>query len=109
MPAPLLRAALVALAMACLGAGAAELAAPVPLQCRLAQGPWRPCVMRVQILGVAWQLELNGEQISFHHDGQGQVRMRRGAHDWVAVESRWSEEAALCWDGVCAKGDLPLD
>lgn len=97
------------LLLAMLGAGAGGLAAPVPLQCRLGDGPWRPCVMRVESVGLAWQIQLNGEQISFRHDGRGRVRMRRASQEWVPVEARWSDDAALCWDGVCARGDLPLD
>jgi hypothetical protein len=87
----------------------AELPEPIPLQCRLGAGPWRSCQMRVDQLGVAWQLHVNGEAISFSHDGQGNVRMQRGRSTWVPVQPHWSPEAALCWDGVCAKGDLPLD
>lgn len=92
-----------------LAATAEGLAVPVPLQCRLADGPWRPCLMQVERMGLAWQLKLNGEQISFSHDGRGNVRMRRERQDWVPVQARWSPDAALCWDGVCAKGELPLD
>jgi hypothetical protein len=25
------------------------------------------------------------------------------------VNSRWIESSSLCWDGVCARGDIPLD
>jgi len=106
LAAPLLVAVLAAWAMA---AAAGELARPIPLQCRLGDGPWRQCQMRVERLGVAWQLEVNGEAIGFSHDGKGNVQMRRGSSSWVPVQAHWSAEAALCWDGICAKGDLPLD
>lgn len=81
----------------------------VPLQCRLGDGPWRQCEMHVLQVGQQWQLRVNGEQISFSHDGLGNVRMRRGLSGWMPVEARWSPDASLCWDGVCARGDLPLD
>jgi hypothetical protein len=25
------------------------------------------------------------------------------------VSSRWEDRNSLCWDGVCARGDIPLD
>jgi len=28
---------------------------------------------------------------------------------WIPVDVHWSDDPALCWDGVCAQGDLPLD
>jgi hypothetical protein len=65
--------------------------------------------MQIQQLGVAWRLQLNGDAISFSHDGKGNVRMQQGRGSWVPVQPRWTPDAALCWDGICAKGDLPLD
>jgi hypothetical protein len=25
------------------------------------------------------------------------------------VSSRWDDQNKLCWDGICARGDIPLD
>lgn len=82
---------------------------PVLLECRLGDGPWQHCQMRVVDLGVRWRLLVAGEQIGFQHDGRGNVRMQRSRGGWIPVQAHWSNDAALCWDGVCARGDLPLD
>ena len=82
----------------------------VPLRCRLAAGPWKDCVMRIEAVGHRWQLELAGQQVDFRHDGSGLVEMRRQTSGrWSTVPSRWSEEQALCWGDVCALGQFPLD
>jgi hypothetical protein len=85
------------------------LAEPVLLHCRLGDGPWQACQMRVADLGLSWQLLVNGERIDFRHDGKGNMRMQRARGSWVPVQAHWNAEAALCWNGVCARGDLPLD
>lgn len=87
----------------------AGMAEAVLLQCRLDEGPWQDCQMRVLDLGLSWRLLVNGEQIGFQHDGKGNVQMQRARGSWVPVQAHWSAEAALCWNGVCARGDLPLD
>jgi hypothetical protein len=81
---------------------------PLALQCQLDGGPWRDCVMRIESIGQRWHLMVGREQVWFEHDGRGLVRMRRG-RGWVPVQPHWSADAALCWDGVCAKGEIPLD
>jgi hypothetical protein len=81
---------------------------PVALQCQLDGGPWRDCLMRIESIGQRWSLEVGREQLWFEHDGRGLVRMRRRDR-WVPVEPHWSADAALCWDGICAKGEIPLD
>lgn len=81
----------------------------VPLRCRLDGGAWRDCQMVVVQMGALWQVVLGREQFGFAHDGRGQVRMRRGQGAWIPVEARWSADASLCWDGLCARGDIPLD
>ncbi|MCH9713080.1 MAG: hypothetical protein K0U63_00795 [Cyanobacteria bacterium] len=81
----------------------------VPLRCRLDGGPWRDCLMVVERMGEAWQLLLGSEQFGFQHDGSGQVQMRRGQAPWLPVQARWTADAALCWDGICAQGNIPLD
>jgi len=82
---------------------------PVQLRCRMGNGPWRDCRMVVEQIGAAWSLQVGSERIEFAHDGRGQVRMQRGRAAWVPVQSRWGQDATLCWDGICAKGDIPLD
>jgi hypothetical protein len=88
-------------------------AQPVPglisLECRLADGPWQTCQMQVDQLGAHWYLLVGGERIEFRHDGHGKVTMLRPSGGWRPVNSRWLEDTSLCWDGVCAKGDIPLD
>jgi hypothetical protein len=85
------------------------LAEAVPLRCRLAEGPWRDCQLWVKQMGSSWSLVVGEERIGFRHDGKGSVLMQRSGGAWQPVQARWNKEAALCWDGVCAQGDLPLD
>lgn len=81
----------------------------VPLRCQVDGGSWRDCRMVVNQVGTHWQLVLGNERYGFRHDGRGLVRMRRGSGAWMPVEARWSAEASLCWDGICAQGAIPLD
>jgi hypothetical protein len=81
----------------------------IPLQCRLGGGPWRSCQMRVEEVGSHWWLLVGQQVLEFRHDGRGSVTMQEASGGWRAVNSRWEEETSLCWDGVCARGDIPLD
>lgn len=81
---------------------------PVALQCQLDGGPWRDCLMRIESIGQRWSLQVGQEQVRFEHDGSGLVRMRREGR-WVPVQPHWRADAALCWDSICAKGEIPLD
>jgi len=87
------------------------MAAPllVPLQCRLAAGAWQNCTMRVDRLGEHWGLELGRRRIEFRHDGHGGMAMRWPGGPWQPVNSRWNSDGSLCWDGICARGAIPLD
>ncbi len=80
------------------------------LECRENDGRWQTCRMGVVRLGEEWWLDLAHQRIRFRHDGSGQMRMK-GSRDsaWQSVQARWIAERTLCWDGVCARGDLPLD
>ena len=97
-------------------AGLIALRAPAalaqPLQCRLADGPWQPCTIRVEApadkLFLRWTIELGARRIDFRHDGSGTVQMLASA-GWIAVETSWIAGPALCWNGLCARGDIPLD
>jgi hypothetical protein len=80
-----------------------------PVQCRLGDGPWHPCVMTVQSVGERWQIDLGDLRVVFRHDGRGSVEMRRASGPWQPVSGRWRDDHALCWDGLCAKGSFPLD
>jgi hypothetical protein len=37
------------------------------------------------------------------------VTMRRDDGPWRQVSSRWEQPGDLCWDGLCARGPIPLD
>jgi hypothetical protein len=81
----------------------------IPLECRLGQGPWQACKMEVVAIGSQWALVVGAQRWEFRHDGHGSVTMQHGAGSWRAVRSRWDDQNSLCWDGVCARGDIPLD
>ncbi len=81
----------------------------VPLECRLGQGPWLPCAMEVRKIGEDWQLVIGDRRIGFRHDQRGAILMQHPGGGWRLVDSRWIEDSGLCWDGVCARGDIPLD
>jgi hypothetical protein len=89
---------------------AAAQAAPlqIPLECRLGDGPWQACRMEVEQVGAHWFLLIGERRIEFRHDGRGAVTMQEQGHS-RAVNSRWLEDRSLCWDGTCARGDIPLD
>lgn len=96
------------------GVDPARSMAPIPLRCREGSGPWRDCSLEVERLGERWSLLLDGQRLEFRHDGRGTVTMQRSSTAdpspaWVPVEALWTEDPALCWNGVCAQGDLPLD
>ena len=80
----------------------------LPLQCRLGDGPWQDCQMRVEEVGAHWFLLVGDRQIEFRHDGSGTVTMQEQGRV-RAVTSRWLEDRSLCWDGTCARGEIPLD
>jgi hypothetical protein len=65
--------------------------------------------MEVRQVGAHWFLQVGDQRLEFRHDGSGTVRMQRQSSGWRAVDSRWQEDTSLCWDGVCARGDIPLD
>ena len=91
-----------------LAAAAAE-PLKVSLQCRLGQGPWQPCRMQIEDVGMRWELRIGNRRIGFRHTGDGAVHMRLSQGDWRPVSAHWQADATLCWDGVCARGDIPLD
>lgn len=93
-----------------IGCGPALAEQRVPLECSLDAGAWRLCTMQVESIGQHWWITSGEARIEFRHDGRGQITMRReqGAR-WRAVTANWTADSALCWDGVCARGAIPLD
>ena len=82
----------------------------VPLECSLDAGAWRLCTMQVERIGQHWWITSGSERIEFRHDGRGGITMRRAQNSsWRAVTPNWTADSALCWDGVCARGAIPLD
>lgn len=106
------RSLLMLLALLCAGGVApvahASDAFLVPLECRLGEGPWQNCQMRVEQLGAHWFLLIGDRRIEFRHDGRGAVTMGEEGRS-QPVTSRWGEDRSLCWNGTCARGDIPLD
>lgn len=98
-----------ALLLALTGGPIGAAPAPIPLQCRQQNGPWRACTMLVEEVGQHWWLVIEGERFEFVHDGTGHMRLRQEGGDWRDVESRWAADTSLCWDGICALGPIPLD
>jgi hypothetical protein len=35
--------------------------------------------------------------------------MQHHGSGWRPVTAHWHDDTNLCWDGICARGDLPLD
>jgi len=96
-------------ALVLVGALAANAQERIRLDCQLDSGPWQPCAMHRSTDGYQWRLELAQQSFLFRHDGRGAVTMRLGQQPWRRVEPYWRTDASLCWNGLCAKGQIPLD
>ena len=82
----------------------------VDVECRWSHQAWEPCRFVANPLGSRWNLAFNAHRIQFEHDGTGSMRMRINERSsWNSVQASWSDEGALCWGEVCARGDLPMD
>lgn len=81
----------------------------LPVQCQLSGGPWQQCTMTIQRAGEHWWLQVGAQQLEFRSDGRGQISLREPSGLTRVVYPRWAEQQALCWDGICAKGEFPLD
>ncbi|MFN9547299.1 MAG: hypothetical protein ACK6AD_09570 [Cyanobacteriota bacterium] len=81
---------------------------PIQLDCRLGPGAWQACQMVIIDPGREWFLVVGKRRYRFQHDGTGQMRMAVDGR-WREVTPRWEEGGHLCWDGICARGELPLD
>ena len=64
--------------------------------------------MQVEQVGRHWWLLVGAQKLEFRHDGLGSVTMQDGDGDWLPVSSRWVDRD-LCWNGVCTRGEIPLD
>ncbi len=80
----------------------------VPLECRLGSGAWQACRMEISDPGRRWVLVVGQRRHGFSHDGTGHMRMAVDGR-WREVTPRWNSDGSLCWDGLCARGDIPLD
>jgi hypothetical protein len=58
--------------------------------------------------GRRWVLVVGRRRYAFEHDGTGRMRMGLGDH-WREVSPRWDSNGNLCWEDVCARGEIPLD
>jgi hypothetical protein len=72
--------------------------------------------MVVEQAGERWAIQVAGRRIAFQHDGTGTVTMNDPAarqpgqtNGWIPVKTTWIAGPALCWNGVCAQGEFPLD
>jgi hypothetical protein len=81
---------------------------PVPLECRVGKGAWQACRMEISDPGRRWVLVVGQRRFGFQHDGTGHMRMAVDGR-WQDVTPRWESDGSLCWDGLCARGEIPLD
>ena len=87
----------------------AEQALQVPLDCRLGDGSWQPCTLTVERLGERWWLQVADRRLDFSSDGRGEVTVQEAGGSLRRVQPVWTAQQDLCWDGICTRGDLPLD
>ena len=100
---------LVLLASGLMGLAHAESVA-VDVECRWSHQACERCRFEADPVGSRWNLAFNDHRIQFEHDGTGLMRMRINERSsWNSVQANWSDEGALCWGEVCARGDLPMD
>ena len=92
-------------------AGAARAGEPlqVPLDCRLGDAAWQPCTLTVERLGERWWLQVSQRRLEFSSDGRGTVTLREAGTSPRSVQPIWTAQNDLCWDGICTRGELPLD
>ncbi|MEB3335688.1 MAG: hypothetical protein VKP70_11965 [Cyanobacteriota bacterium] len=81
---------------------------PVPLECQVGQGSWQACQMEIVEPGTHWFLTIGKRRLEFRHGGTGRMRMGQDGR-WREVTPQWRDDRSLCWDGVCVRGEIPLD
>jgi hypothetical protein len=80
------------------------------MECRHANQAWSPCRYVSEQPGARWELAFSNQVVRFQHDGSGTMQMQIGDQTpWAKVQARWSADGTLCWNTVCARGDIPLD
>ena len=92
-----------------LTAAQAEPKLSLPVECQLALGPWQPCTLTIEQVGEHWWLQVGSQTLVFRSNGRGEITLRDPAGITKTVQPVWTAQRALCWDGVCTKGDFPLD
>ena len=69
---------------------------------------WQPCRYE-RTTRSRWRWPFK-QTVHFRHDGTGLMHMQVGDQaTWTTVQARWVAERTLCWNDVCARGDIPLD
>lgn len=80
------------------------------IECKDMTDVWMPCEITIETIGKAWWLNFSDQKFSFQHDGSGEVSMKGSKEqNWKKVQARWVSNKTLCWDQVCARGEIPLD
>jgi hypothetical protein len=87
----------------------AETSMSLPLECQLHQGQWQPCTLTIEQIGEHWWLQIGRQRLVFRSNGRGSITLSDGAGATRTVQPVWTAQQALCWDGVCTKGEFPLD
>ncbi|WP_186537717.1 hypothetical protein [Synechococcus sp. BIOS-E4-1] len=91
-------------------AAPARPAVSVPVECRQQHQEWQNCRYESDQPGRSWQLAFENNTVRFYHDGSGRMKMQLNDNgDWTGVQARWIAERTLCWNDVCARGEIPLD
>ena len=84
--------------------------ATAELECRHEAGDWQPCQMGIERMGNRWWPNFSDQRFNFQNDGKGRMTMRIGKDSgWKLVQPRWVADRTLCWNEVCARGEIPLD
>ena len=111
--APLIRTLSHASLLVVAGLGLAAPAKPavsLPVECKQQDQVWQHCRYESDQPGKSWRLAFDDKTVRFHHDGSGLMKMQLNDNgDWTAVQARWIAEQTLCWNNVCARGEIPLD
>ena len=109
LPSQLLYRALLVGPLLAMADARAQSALSLPLECQLHQGPWQPCTLTIEEMGTHWWLQIGKQRLVFHSNAHGSVTLSDPAGVTRTVQPIWTAQRELCWDGVCTKGEFPLD
>ncbi len=109
LPSQLLYRALLVGPLLAMADARAQSALSLPLECQLRQGHWQPCTLTIQQMGEHWWLQIGEQRLVFRSNGRGEITLSDPAGVTRTVQPIWTAQRELCWDGVCTKGDFPLD